>query len=286
MILHMSSNTILPAWQTYTIERGRTSEPPSAGTGTCTRRGCPSTGIFRASHISSGDHQIFRLADIVRLYAQRLEQLGVDAPQDWRKNCWQKYLSWKLTSRKATFFYFQKDVGFVLPEASDYYSEATILGKAANILRRHILDHKTTIDEGCIELAVPLTLLQFVALLEHGADIKSQLRFGASKTDLAIAQLLQYNCHVRYKEGSATHRHFKDKETPFPVYMGMSVYTKTRKRTLAEMLNENGISISYDRVLEISAQLGDATVSKYVEDGVVYAPVTEKGCSPHQPWPT
>jgi len=34
------------------------------------------------------------------------------------------------------------------------------------------------------------------------------------------------------------------------------------------MLHEHGVSISYDRVLEISAQLGDATVSKYVEDGV------------------
>ena len=109
---------------------------------------------------------------------------------------------------------FQKDVGFVLSEAFDYYSEAIILGKAANILRRHMLGHKTTIDgtfhEGCIELAVPVTLLLHVAMLEHGADIKSQLRFGTSKTDLAIAQLLQYKCYTRYKEGAATHRHSKD----------------------------------------------------------------------------
>ena len=131
--------------------------------------------------------------------------------------------------------------------------------------------------EPSIEQAVPLTLLQFVAMLEHGADIKSQLRFGASKTDLAIAQLLQYNYYARYKEGAATLRHFKDRETPFPIYMGVSVYTKTRKRTLVEMLNEHGISISYDRVLEISAQLGDATVSKYVEDGMVCAPILRKG---------
>ena len=113
-----------------------------------------------------------------------------------------------------------------------------------------------------------------MALLEHRADIKSQLRFGASKTDLAIAQLFQYNCYARYKEGAATHRHFKDKETSFPVYMGMSVDTKTRKRKLVEMLNENGISIW---VLEISEQLEDATVSKYVKDGVVCAPVLRKG---------
>ena len=37
------------------------------------------------------------------------------------------------------------------------------------------------------------------------------------------------------------------------------------------------MSISYDRVLEISGQLGDATVSKYVEEGVVCPPVLRKG---------
>ena len=43
------------------------------------------------------------------------------------------------------------------------------------------------------------------------------------------------------------------------------------------MLHEHGISISYDIVLEVSAQLGDAVVSKYIEDGVVCPPVLRKG---------
>ena len=61
------------------------------------------------------------------------------------------------------------------------------------------------------------------------------------------------------------------------MYMGMAVYAKTRKRNLVEMLHDHGMSISFDRVLEISAQLGDATVSKYVEEGVVCPPVLRKG---------
>ena len=64
------------------------------------------------------------------------------------------------------------------------------------------------------------------------------------------------------KEQATTHQHSKDWETPFPVYMGMAVYAKTRKRNLVEMLHDHGMSISYDRVLEISAQLGDASVRK------------------------
>ena len=43
------------------------------------------------------------------------------------------------------------------------------------------------------------------------------------------------------------------------------------------MLHDNGICISYDRVLQISAQLGDAVVAKYVEDGVVCPPALRKG---------
>lgn len=97
-----------------------------------------------------------------------------------------------------------------------------------------MLEHKSAFDgtfhKGCIEEAFPPSLLQFVGMVEHGADIKSQLRFGASKTDLAIAKLLQYNCYARYKEGATTHRHLKDHETPFPVYIGMFIYAKTRKK--------------------------------------------------------
>ena len=97
---------------------------------------------------------------------------------------------------------------------------------------------------------MPASLLQFIGMLEHRAAIKSQFEFDSSKSDQAIAQLLHYNCFSKQKEQATTHRHFKDKETPFPVYMGMAVYAKTRKRNLVEMLHDHGMSISYDSVLE------------------------------------
>ena len=161
------------------------------------------------------------------------------------------------------------------------HKPAGILKLSPKVLRRHMLDHKSTFDgtfqEGCIQDAIPPTLLQFVGTIEHGADIKYQLRLGASKSDLAMSQLLQYNCYARYKEGTATHQHSRERETPFPLHMDMSVLTKTRKRQLVEMLHDHIISISYDRVLEVSAQLGDAAVPKYVEDGVVCPPDLRRG---------
>ena len=84
-----------------------------------------------------------------------------------------------------------------------------------------------------------------------------------------MVQLLQYNCYVRFKEGAPTNRHSKDRETLFPIYIGMSVFAKTRRKKLIEMFHANGLSISYNRVLQISAELGDAVVSKYIREGVV-----------------
>ena len=43
-----------------------------------------------------------------------------------------------------------------------------------------------------------------------------------------------------------------------------------------ELLHDHGLSISYDRVLEVSAQLGDAAVGKYKAEGVVCPNILRK----------
>lgn len=240
------------------------------------------------SNLCSKGPVTFCMPDICHMYQKRLEQLGVDSPNVNSTRLKEKLLAEipELEAHRSgkdgrdIVLAFQKDGGKALAQSSDF-SEALVVAKAAKLLRRCILDHQSRFDgtfsEGSVKNAIPPLLLQFIGMVEHGADIKSQLRFGASKSDQAIAQLLQYNCYSRYKEGAATHRHSKDRETAFPVYMGLSVYAKTRKRNLVEMLHDHGLSISYDRVLEVSAQLGEATVNKYVEEGVVCPPVLRKG---------
>ena len=228
---------------------------------------------------------LLRLVDMVQLYKRRLEQIGIEKPDVNSTTLKEKLLAEisELEAHKQerdVILTFDEDSGLALSQASDY-SDAIILAKVAKILRIHMLDHTSKFDgtfhDGCIEEAIPSSLVQFVGMIEHGADIKSQLRFVVLKTDLVIAQLLQYNCYATYKEGAATHRHSTNRETPFPIFLGMSVYAKTRKRMLVEMLHEHGISISYDRVLEVSAQLGDAAVSKYMKDGVACPQLLQRG---------
>ena len=229
---------------------------------------------------------VHRLADLVDLYKQRLFQLGVETPSVNSTRLKDKLISHlpiieAIKNGRDILIAFKKDIGQVLSDASKY-SDAVHLAKAADILRKQMLNHKQRFDfefyDKCDERSVPHLLLQFVCMIEHGADIKSQLEHcSASKSDLVVAQLLQYNCFATYKEESTSHRHSKDRETPFPIYAGISVFARTRNRKLIDMLHENGVSISYDRVLQISTQLGEAVVSKYVEDGVVCPPAMKKG---------
>lgn len=235
--------------------------------------------------LSTEEPATFRLAELVSLYKERLEQFGTDIPDVNSTRLKERLLSEipglvAYKKGRDVLLAFDKDIGPVLSEASSY-TDAIILAKAAKILRRHMVEHKCKFEGSLYENSVydslPSALLQFICMIEHGADIKSQLRFGATITDLAMAQLLQYNCFAKYKEGAITQRHSRDRETPLPVYIGMSVHAKTRKRHLVEMLHDHGLSIPYDRVLDISAQLGDAVVSRYVKEGVVCPLKLRKG---------
>ena len=225
---------------------------------------------------------VFKLADVVILFQSRVVQLDVGLPDvhatrlkdkllfhiphyyasmliaKGEMSCWPTTLMWATTQTSK-------------------YSEAIHLVKAAELIRRDMLNNSrppftNAFIDGCLQQSVPSSLVAFVGMIEHGADIMSQLQQGSSKSDLAISQLPQYNCFANYKEGTNTHRHSNERETHFSVYLALSVFAKTKKRRLIDTLHENSICVSYDRVLERSAKLGETVVCQYVEDGVVCPP--------------
>ena len=175
---------------------------------------------------------IFKLADLVPLYKQRPQQLGVESPYMNSTRLKEQLISRipELEAHKTgrdVLIAFKKDVNSVLSNANKY-NEAIHLAKAANIIRKEMLNHKTKFynkfHKGFIEEFIPPTLHQFICNIKHGVDIKSHLNNGVFKSDIAIAQLLQYNCYNKCTSGAATHRHSKDREPPFAVYIGMTVF--------------------------------------------------------------
>ena len=52
-----------------------------------------------------------------------------------------------------------------------------------------------SLEENCMETPVPQSLIEHVSIIEHSPDIESQIETETAESDLAISQLLQYNCH-------------------------------------------------------------------------------------------
>ena len=65
--------------------------------------------------------------------------------------------------------------------------------------------------------------------------------------------------------------------TPLAIYLGVMIHTKTRKRELVDQLFDLGLSVSYDRVLEISTELGNKVCHYYQTQKAVCPPQLKCG---------
>ena len=69
--------------------------------------------------------------------------------------------------------------------------------------------------------------------------------------------------------GSKTIRHSSDRETLLPLYIGLLVHNKTRKRDLIDILHAKGLSVSYDRVLQLSTDVANKVLETFEKDDFV-----------------
>lgn len=132
-------------------------------------------------------------------------------------------------------------------------------------------------DPDCQVRSVPHSLSAMVAMILNGPNIKSQGCDGVSQATVSIAQLLQYNMSVRRRPGSTGVYHQKARETPLPIYVGLMFHARTRKRDLIETLFDLGLSISYDRVMEISTTIGNHVCEQYHRNQIVCPPNLREG---------
>lgn len=169
------------------------------------------TYITETSNIADGS-AVFKLTELTSLYKQRLVQLGIDSP-NVHSTRFKDQLLTHMPNLEAhhkgrdVLIAFKKDASSALSDAC-VYSDAIILAKAAKIIRKEMIDHKIKFENEFsaehIEGSVPSSLLQFASMVEHGADIRSQLQQQVLRSDFAIAQLFQYNCYTRIGDEAKT----------------------------------------------------------------------------------
>lgn len=123
--------------------------------------------------------------------------------------------------------------------------------------------------------SVPTSLLSLVKMILYGPlSIQYQASsYAKSQVGLSIARLLRCNSFVRLRDGDLKReRHSKARETPLPIYRGLTVHAKTRSRDLVDTFHELGLSVPYDRVLAVSTDLKNSVCMQYHQDNAVCPP--------------
>ena len=112
-------------------------------------------------------------------------------------------------------------------------------------------------------------------MILDGPNIKHQTN-SRSSIAAVISQFLIFNSAKFASTSSSTVRHNVDRETPVPTYLGLMLHASTRKRDLIDKFHSLGLSISYDRLLQISKNFANNVYELYEEEGVVCPPKLRK----------
>ena len=123
------------------------------------------------------------------------------------------------------------------------------LQKVVHPIRTAISQQENSFDgkyDGSSQISsVPKLLLLLIMLLIDGCTSMKP-----SQQALSVAQLITY--HAKINRKGDKQRHKKSQETPLMIYTGLKVFFVTRSRKLIDCLFQIGLSMSYDRVLELT----------------------------------
>ena len=130
----------------------------------------------------------------------------------------------------------------------------------------------------CFSRPVPEPLLTFMDVLLQGpkVNIAGPQKYDTgmdqgSKVAHGICQLITYNM-VKYTSSSDTvvqMWHRRDRETPFPLYIGIKVHSDACLRHLVQTFHYLGLSVSYECVHEVKIAVAHSVCKLIEEDGVV-----------------
>ena len=108
---------------------------------------------------------------------------------------------------------------------------------------------------------MPQSLVMLIAMIIYGTNIKDKISY-LSQPALSLSQLIMFHSCVHRRHQPSSHtRHSEQRETPLPLFVGALVPSRTRSKDLVSTLYRVGLSVSYDYVLGLSADLGNTAIS-------------------------
>ena len=145
-----------------------------------------------------------------------------------------------------------------------------MLSRAAKIIPKHTFDKEEIFNRVLPRKkqkdSVPSPLLHLISLILNGGSI---LDDNSKSVGANIGQLIKFNTVKHKRQTSSAIRHSKKNKTPLPVKIGLMVHAKTRKKSLVEKSDLEGLSISYLRVQEIQDNTTKQLCQHYLDEEIV-----------------
>ncbi|KAE8742024.1 hypothetical protein FOCC_FOCC012440 [Frankliniella occidentalis] len=234
----------------------------------------------------SGTKCAFKTSDLVKLYNDRYSQLlGKKRPlTDVHKTRFRERILLHIPDLQAI----KSGREYILTttnlnilgnfEVSNDDFDALAVNRFIRNIRKTVFssDIKFTgsFEENCEEACIPPTLLALVSMLLYGSVISSEVR--GTKPAISISQFFLANMLKSRPTGNIV-RFNKKREPPLPLYIGLSVFGSSRDKTLIDNLHQRGISVSSNRIYELTADLARFVTKRAEEEGVVCPSGLQKG---------
>ena len=166
------------------------------------------------------------------------------------------------------FLISEAQMGSVVYKAYEDNDDEEAFGilKTCNTMRKIIFSHLIspftgTFDIDCQTKSIPPSLTSMISLLLYGSAYSGEI----TQEVLTISQLIMFN--TKAKNRSSIHRHSKTLEMPLPIYIGFQLHSEFRCSSVIQKYHKLGISVSYNRILEIEKDLLRASCTQYNNEG-------------------
>lgn len=242
----------------------------------------------------SDDEPVFKLSDLSKMYVSLLEQMGIEISERIHTTRLKERILEQcpdITAHKdgrEVYLVYSGDLSAFIKTAKEksHDDEAMVISRAAKIIRRDLLDmekmkYSGTFDENCQENSVPQSLRYIVEMMMCGGPSfqENEAQYCEEEENqaaLSVSQLIRFNSVIRRRKNSSAIFHSKERETPLPTYIGLLLHAETRKRGLIDKMSNLGLSISYNRVLEISTEMGNLVSARFREEQVLCPSILKK----------
>ena len=161
-------------------------------------------------------------------------------------------------------------------------NEARMIVQTALFLCKQILFEQKPFDghfyPDCLRSPIPESLLAFMNVVLQGPTGTRQNDVNNNEPDLnqqrsrvacTLSQLMIFNTAKRTRAGAQMMRHSKERETPFPQYVGLKLHVEGKFKHLINVFEKLGLAITYIREQQVSKCLAAAVSEQIRTNGVV-----------------